>query len=97
MPHSTNPFLRQYNKTRLAVLACNNLGLILFLFGLSLSDYAPPLYIASMVILWAGAALSYKNYRLARGHGVEIAARLSGYVSVAEAAVLTVLAVLSLI
>lgn len=100
MPYSTNAYRipkRQYNKTRLAIVACMNVGLVLFLFGLDLVEYRLPLFAASIAVLWTGAVLAYRSYQEAQGRNLELMARFTWFIALVEAGVLTVLSVSTLL
>ena len=101
MPYSsksgTGQIRRLYNKWRLATLALNCLGLMLFLFALGLEDLTKPLLVVSVVVLWAGVVVSYLYLKSVTGKPMEGMAKFSYYISMALALVLSVLATITII
>jgi len=84
-----------YNKWRMATLGLNLAGLIVFFFALGMSDLALPLMVVSVILLWAGFAVSYMYLKMEMGKPFESVARLSYFISFVLAIVLSVLTAIS--
>jgi hypothetical protein len=84
-----------YNKWRLTALGLDLAGLITFFFALGIEGWMLPLMVASVVMLWAGVAVSYKYLRIEMGKPFETVARVSYVISLALALVLSVLSAIT--
>jgi uncharacterized membrane protein YjjP (DUF1212 family) len=80
-----------YNKWRLTALGLDLAGLITFFFALGIEGYTLPLMAVSVVLLWAGVAVSYRYLQIEMGKPFETVARVSYVISMALALVISVL------
>jgi hypothetical protein len=85
-----------YNKWRLAALTLNVAGLMTFFFALGMAGLTVPLMVASVLMLWAAVAVSYKYLMNEMGKPFEAMARLSNFISLILAILLSVLAVITI-
>ena len=86
-----------YNKRRLASLGLALAGLVTFLFALGMPDLTVPLMVVSVASLWAGVAVSYKYVRVEEGRSFEIVAKVSYFINLILALVLSVLTAITVI
>jgi hypothetical protein len=86
-----------YNPWRLASLGLAFGGLVTFLFALGLSDLNGPLMVLAVVILWVGVAVSYKYVKIEEGRPFEPVAKVSYFISLILALVLSVLTAITLL
>jgi hypothetical protein len=86
-----------YNKWRVATLACNIVGLMLFLFALGIGGLTDVLMVASCVVLWAGVLVARQFKTEQEGKPLHTMAFLSYWISVGLAVVLSVLAVITIV
>jgi hypothetical protein len=86
-----------YRKWRLLSLGLDLAGLVAFFFALGIGGLTVPLMIVSVILLWAGVAASRKYLIVERGRPFEIAAKMSYFISLVIALVLSVLAVITVL
>jgi len=86
-----------YNKWRLLSLGLDLAGLVAFFFALGMGDLTVPLMIVAVVLLWGGVAASREYIKAERGKPFETAAKMSYFISLIIALVLTVLAVITIL
>ncbi len=86
-----------YNKWRLATLICNVVGLMVFLFALSMADLTKPLMVVSVAILWTGVFVARRFQTLQEGKPLAGMARISFWISALLALVLSVLTVITVV
>ncbi len=80
-----------YNMWRMTALGLDLAGLITFFFALGLEEFTIPLMAASVLMLWAAVAVSYKYVKIELGKPFEAVARFSYFISLGLALVLSVL------
>ncbi len=86
-----------YNKWRLTALGLDLAGLVTFFFALGLEGLTLPLMAASVLMLWAAVVVSYFYLKIEEGKPFEVVARLSLFISVALALVLSVLSTITIL
>lgn len=87
---------KMYNPWRLASLGLNLAGLLMFIFAMGTEDLTVPLMVASVLMLWAAVAVSYRYLQNEIGKPFETMARLSNFISLILALVLSVLATITI-
>lgn len=88
---STFNLKKIYNKWRLASLGLALAGLVTFLFALGLPDLIVPLMVVAVVLLWVGVVVSYKYVKIEEGKPFETVAKVSYFINLILALVLSVL------
>lgn len=88
---STFNLKKIYNKWRLASLGLALAGLVIFLFALGLPDLIVPLMVVAVVLLWVGVVVSYKYVKIEEGKPFETVAKVSYFINLILALVLSVL------
>lgn len=86
-----------YNKWRMASLGLALGGLMLFMFAIGLPDLTLPLTVAAVVVLWVGVIVSHRYTRIEEGKPFEPVAKLSYFISLALALVISVLTAITLV
>jgi hypothetical protein len=84
-----------YNKWRLASLGLDLAGLVTYFFALGIDGWTVPLMAASVILLWAGVVVSYKYLNMELGKPFETMARVSYFISLVLALVLSVLSTIT--
>jgi 4-hydroxybenzoate polyprenyltransferase len=84
-----------YNKWRLASLGLDLAGLVTFFFALGMGGLTLPLMAVAVVFLWVGVVVSYKYVKIEEGKPFETVAKVSYFISMILALVLTVLTIIT--
>lgn len=84
-----------YNKWRLASLGLDLAGLVMFLFALGMEGLTVPLMVVAVVLLWAGVVVSHRYIKIEEGKPFETVAKVSYFISLILALVLSVLSVIT--
>lgn len=84
-----------YNKWRMASLGLALAGLVTFFFALGMGGLTVPLMIAAVALLWAGVVVSYKYLKIEEGKPFETVAKVSYFINMILALVLSVLTMIT--
>ncbi|GEM_PF-3102877 len=86
-----------YNKWRMASLGLALAGLVTFLFALGTEGLTVPLMVAAVAFLWVGVLVSRKYVEIEEGKPFEPVAKVSYFINLILALVLSVLTTITAI